>query len=278
MTGCLPRVVMWALLTQLPMGIYGDWLNYIPPLPFEIPAQLLTLFILPFFMGFMLTEVFYGSYLGFFWLWAFGVLVSAFVWRNTRLWWGERIISFGLLILLMAGPYVVPLMYDPYTRLVHQEYFETYLGKDSGEELNWLTEPEGALGGAIRRAQPRLDIYGCIYKLHGWSKDNRLYYDTGGAATYGLQFCSAQVWRYDPNSSSEPQLIWWLPADFESASQIVDGPPFEEKEDTPPGGGVFAWPKRIVEESTSPDGTMSAAVIQVGGVHYEVVVVEPSRE
>ena len=278
MTGCMPRVIMWALLTQLPMGIYGDWLRFATVLPVEIPSQLLTLFILPFFVGFMLSLVFYESYLGFFWLWAIGVVLSAIIWRNTRLLWGERIISFGLLIVLMAGPYLVPMMYDPYTRLVHQEYFETYLGKDSGEEMNWLTEPEGALGGAIRRAQPKLDIYGCIYTLHGWSEDNKLYYDTGGA-TFGLQICSARVWRYDPTSSPEPQLIRWLPADFEPATLIVDGPPFEEKADTPTGGGVLAWPKRIVEESTSPDGTMRAAVIQDwNGINFEVVIVEPSRE
>lgn len=274
----MPRVVMWAILTQLPFGIYGDWLTYAPVLPVELPRQILYVTILPFFLGFMLSYGFYESYLGFFLLWAVGVLVSAFIWRNTRLWWGERIISFGLLIALMAGPYLVPLMYDPYIRLVHQEYFETYLEKGSGEELNWLTEPEGILDGAIRRAQYKLDIYGCIFRLHGWSRDNKLYFDTGGAV-HGVQTCSAQVWQYDPTSSPEPQLIRWLPADYVSASRIVEGPPFEEKEDTPSGGVTLAWPRRIVEESTSPDGSMRAAVIQDwNGIQFEVVVVEPSRE
>ena len=278
MTGCAARIVMWSLLILLPLGIYGDWLTYEPPPPFELPGKLIYLTGPLLLIGVMFSFIFYANPSAFFWLWATGAIVSAFIWRNIRIGWIERIVSFVLLIVLMSSPYLVPLMYGSYTRLEHQAYFEAYLGKDSGKKLNWLTEPEGALGGAIRRAQFKLDIYGCIYRLRGWSEDNKLYYDTGGSNIVGIRTCEAQVWEYDPESGGGPRRTWWLPGDFVPASEIVAGPPIEEKENAAAGGGVVAWPKRIVEESTSPDGTMRAAVIQDWSVlQYEVVVMEPVK-
>ena len=59
-------------------------------------------------------------------------------------------------------------MYGPYSLRsvrVAQEY-----------ELNWLTQPEGKFASAFKSAQREHDVYGCRYLLHGWGRDNRLYY------------------------------------------------------------------------------------------------------
>ena len=274
MAGCSVRLVMWGLLTQLPIAIYGDWIFD------QFPLQSVPLWVmLPLTLGGWLVGFFlYTDYLVFLSIWAIGVLASAFIWRNARMLWVERLLALPFLLALMAGPYQIPLIYGSYEKLEHEEYFEAYLGKTSDKQLNWLTAPQGSLGGAIRRAQYQLDIYGCIYRLRGWSEDNKLYYDTGGSNIVGLRTCAAQVWEYDPESGGGPRPTGWLTGDFVPASEIVAGPPFEEKEKPAAGGMTIAWPKRIVEESTSPDGTMRAAVIQDWtSLQYDVVVMEPRK-
>ena len=183
MTGCTLRIVMWGLLTQLPIAIYGYWmfdqftLQSLPPwvmVPLTLGGLLVSLYL-------------YTDYLAFLSIWAVGVLTSAFIWRNARMFWVERLVALPFLLALMAGPYMTTLIYGSYEKLEHEEYFEAYLGKTSDKQLNWLTAPQGSLGGAIRRAQYQLDIYGCIYRLHGWSEDNKLYYDTGGSNLVGIK-------------------------------------------------------------------------------------------
>ena len=103
------------------------------------------------FLGGILVGFFlYTDYLVFLSIWAIGVLASAFIWRNARILWVERLLALPFLIALMAGPYLTPLIYGTYDKLEHTEYFEAYLGKTSDNQLSWLTAPQGSLGGGYQ--------------------------------------------------------------------------------------------------------------------------------
>ena len=120
MTGCTLRIVMWGLLTQLPVAIYGFWLFD------RFALQSLPVWVmLPLTLGVFLAVLYlYTDYLAFLSIWAVGVLASVFIWRNARIFWVERLVAFPFLLALMAGPYLTPLIYGTYDELEHVEYFE----------------------------------------------------------------------------------------------------------------------------------------------------------
>lgn len=269
------KVLMWVLFVNLLMGLYGDWvlygLGWLWPLwrtpivgaVVGIPLYMVTMFP---------AAVFYAGQTPFFVLWSVGLALCVFLWIVSQRGWIARAISSVPLALLVIAPFTVPAIYGTYSSL---ETFEP----PPGYEVNWLTRPESSLAGAIRRAQFEIeDLYvSCEYRLLGWSGDNKLYYSRGDGAPNCIYGDGNPLWLYDPVSGNEPERIKRLPDGFTSSSTVLRGPRHpdeaEMKANNPNFGEIIAWPDRLVEESTSPDGTMTAAVIQdFSAYHYEVIV------
>ena len=113
----------------------------------------------------------------------------------------------------MIAPLAVPLKYGSYNTL---ESFEA----PQGYEVNWLTQPKSILAGAVRRAQFRLIMGGCVVdfcepRLLGWSQDNQLYYFIADRHSY-CRRDEGEFWMYDPAAGDEPRRVQRLPDGFES--------------------------------------------------------------
>ena len=270
------KVLMWILFVTLLMGLYGDWilygLDWLWPLwrtPIVGGAVGLPLYIVTMIPA----AVFYAGQTPFYILWCIGLALCIVLWFVSQRGWIARAISFVPLVLLVIAPFAIPAIYGTYNSL---ETFEP----PPGNEVNWVTRPESSLAGAIRRAQSEIeDLYqgSCEYRLLGWSGDNKLYYSQGDGypnCTYGD---GNTLWLYDPVTGNAPERIKRLPAGFISSSTFSRGPRHpdeaEMKAKNPNFVEFSAWPDRLVEESTSPDGTMKAVVIQdFSAYHYEVIV------
>ena len=272
------KVLMWVLFVILLMGLYGDWtlygLGWLRPLwrtPIVGGMVGLPLYIVTMIPA----AVFYAGQTAFFVLWCVGLVLCVFLWVVSQRGWIARAISFVPLVLLVIAPFAIPAIYGTYSSL---EIFEP----PPGYEVNWLTRPESSLAGAIRRAQHGIeDLYqgSCEYRLLGWSGDNKLYYSKGDGYPNCIYGDGNILWLYDPVSGNAPERIRRLPDGFTSSATVLRGPrhPDEAKmkaeAEDPSSVGIIAWPDRLVEESTSPDGTMKAAVIQDFSAYlYEVVV------
>ncbi|MCY4413041.1 MAG: hypothetical protein OXC27_21490 [Caldilineaceae bacterium] len=269
------KVLMWVLFVALLLGLYGNWLLYdlgwLRPLwrtpivggVVGLPLYIFT--IIP-------ASVFYAGQTPFLVLWCVGLALSVLLWIISQRGWIARAVSFVPLVLLVIAPYAIQEIYGTYSSL---ETFES----PPGYEVNWLTRPESSLAGAIRRGLSEMDdIRGsCEYRLLGWSGDNKFYYSRG----YGYPNCiygdGKILWLYDPVSGNAPERIKRLPDGFTSSATVLRGPRHpdeaEMKAENPNFVEISAWKNRLVEESTSPDGTMRAAVIQDFSAYlYEVIV------
>ena len=269
------KVLMWVLFVALLLGLYGNWLLYdlgwLRPLwrtpivggVVGLPLYIFT--IIP-------ASVFYAGQTPFLVFWCVGLALSVLLWIISQRGWIARAVSFVPLVLLVIAPFAIQEIYGTYNSL---ETFEP----PSGYEVNWLTQPESSLAGAIRRGLSEMDdIRGsCEYRLLGWSGDNKLYYSRG----YGYPNCiygdGKILWLYDPVSGNAPERIKRLPDGFTSSATVLRGPRHPDEEEMKakiPNFVEFdSWKNRLVEESTSPDGSMKAAVIQDFSAYlYEVVV------
>ena len=269
------KVLMWVLFVALLLGLYGNWLLYdlgwLRPLwrtpivggVVGLPLYIFT--IVP-------ASVFYAGQTPFLVLWCVGLALSVLLWIISQRGWIARAVSFVPLVLLVIAPFAIPAIYGTYSSL---EIFEP----PPGYEVNWLTRPESSLAGAIRRGLSEMDdIRGsCEYRLLGWSGDNKLYYSKGDGYPNCIYGDGNILWLYDPVSGNAPGRIKRLPDGFTSSATVLRGPRHpdeaEMKAENPNFVEFSAWKNRLVEESTSPDGTMKAAVIQDFSAYlYEVIV------
>ena len=270
------KVLMWVLFVTLLMGLYGDWILYglgwLGPLwrtPIVGGMVGLPLYIVTMIPA----AVFYAGQTPFYVLWCVGLVLCVFLWIVSQRGWIARAISFVPLVLLVIAPFAIPAIYGTYSSL---DIFEP----PPGYEVNWLTRPESSLAGAIRRAQHEIeDLYqgSCEYRLLGWSGDNKLYYSKGDGYPNCIYGDGNILWLYDPVSGNAPERIRRLPDGFTSSSTVSRGPRHPDEAEMKAKNPRFiefsAWPDRLVEESTSPDGTMKAVVIQDFSAYlYEVVV------
>ena len=222
----------------------------------------------------------------FWFLWCVGLSSHCFgVFLNED--WGARAISCLPLGILVIAPFVVfTLKYGSYNTL---ETFEA----PQGYEVNWLTQPKSILAGAVRRAQFRLTIGGCVVdfcepRLLGWSQDNQLYYFIADRHSY----CSrdeGELWVYDPATGDEPRQIQRLPDGFESRSEVFGSPrsaeeekqmakdpnfvamgptwpllflyPWERIDQDSNFASLAEWQGQLTDEAVAPNGTMRAVVI-----------------
>ena len=178
--------------------------------------------------------------------------------------------------MLASAPFAVPAIYGSYNAL---ETFEPPPGYD----VIWLTQPESSLAGTIRRAQAEIeDLYGsCEFRLLGWSEDNKLYNNKGNGYPNSIYGDGNALWLYDPVTGKQAERIKRLPDGFTSSSTISKVPRHPEEAELkakyPNFVEISAWAGRLVEESTSPDGTMKAAVIQDWSpLNHEVIVIQPA--
>ena len=269
------KVLMWVLFVTLLMGLYGDWilfgLGWLWPLwrtPIVGAVVGLPLYIVNIFPA----TVFYSGQTPFLVLWCVGLALSIFLWIVSQRGWIARSTSFMPLVLLVIAPFAIPAIYGTYNSLETFEPPPEY-------EVHWLTRPESPLAGAIRRAQSEIeDLYGsCEYRLLGWSGDNKLYYSKGDGYPNCIYGDGNTLWLYDLVTGNEPGRIRRLPDDFTPSSTVLRGPRHPDEAEMQAKNPSFvefsAWPDRLVEESTSPDGTMKAVVIQdFSAYHYEVIV------
>jgi len=269
------KVLMWVLFVTLLMGIYGDWILYglgwLHPL-WRTPLVGGVVGLLLYIVTMIPATVFYAGQTPFFVLWCVGLALCVLLWVISQRGWIARAISFVPLVLLVIAPLTIPAIYGTYNSL---ETFEP----PSGYEVNWLTRPESSLAGAIRRAQSKIEELNdsCEYRLLGWSGDNKLYYSKGDGAPNCIYEDGNTLWLYDPVTGTEPERIKRLPDGFTSSSTVLRGPRHPDEAEVKAKNPNFfhfgAWPGRLVEESTSPDGTMKAVVIQDFSAYlYEVIV------
>ncbi len=269
------KVLMWVLFVALLLGLYGNWLLYdlgwLRPLwrtpivggVVGLPLYIFT--IIP-------ASVFYAGQIPFLVLWCVGLALSVLLWIISQRGWIARAVSFIPLVLLVIAPYAIQEIYGTYSSL---ETFES----PPGYEVNWLTRPESSLAGAIRRGLSEMDdIRGsCEYRLLGWSGDNKVYYSKGDGYPNCIYGDGNILWLYDPVSGNAPERIKRLPDGFTSSATVLRGPRHPDeakmKAENPNFVEFDSWKNRLVEESTSPDGSMKAAVIQdLSAYLYEVVV------
>ena len=270
------KVLMWVLFVALLLGLYGNWLLYdlgwlrplwrTPIVGGVVGLPLYVFTIIP-------ASVFYTGQTPFLVLWCVGLALSVFLWIISQRGWIARAVSSVPLVLLVIAPYAIQEIYGTYSSL---ETFES----PTGYEVNWLTQPESSLAGAIRRGLSEMDdIRGsCEYRLLGWSRDNKLYYSKGEGYPNCIYGDGNTLWLYDPVSGNAPERIKRLPDGFTSSATVLRGPRHPDeakmKAKNPNFVEFDSWKNRLVEESTSPDGTMKAIVIQDFSAYlYEVVVV-----
>ncbi len=270
------KVLMWVLFVALLLGLYGNWLLYdlgwlrplwrTPIVGGVVGLPLYVFTIIP-------ASVFYTGQTPFLVLWCVGLALSVFLWIISQRGWIARAVSSVPLVLLVIAPYAIQEIYGTYSSL---ETFES----PPGYEVNWLTRPESSLAGAIRRGLSEMDdIRGsCEYRLLGWSRDNKLYYSKGEGYPNCIYGDGNTLWLYDPVSGNAPERIKRLPDGFTSSATVLRGPRHPDeakmKAKNPNFVEFDSWKNRLVEESTSPDGTMKAIVIQDFSAYlYEVVVV-----
>ena len=167
-------VTMWVLFVFLLAGIYGPWLLQPFVSPWGLVVDHMELRILLSLLYQPPSGAIYSSQTWFLGIWVVGLSACALLWRVSPRRRIARAISCFPLGILVIAPLAVPLKYGSYNTL---ESFEA----PQGYEVNWLTQPESFLAGAVRRAQLRLIMGGCVVdfcepRLLGWSQDNQLYY------------------------------------------------------------------------------------------------------
>ena len=268
------------MLSPFLLGLYGDWILVgvmsSPTLTWFM--NLIGAFLGPILLILILPPalVYYSGQVSFLVLWGIGLSVCTWLWVVSQRGWLARAISFVPLGMLASAPFAVPAIYGSYNAL---ETFEPPPGYD----VIWLTQPESSLAGTIRRAQAEIeDLYGsCEFRLLGWSEDNKLYYNKGNGHPNCIYGDGNALWLYDPVTGKQAERIKRLPDGFTSSSTILKGPRHPEEAELkakyPNFVEISAWAGRLVEESTSPDGTMKAAVIQDWSpLHYEVIIIQPA--
>ena len=256
-------VGMWVLFLPMLLGIYGDWVlqNFVETMPewleriLSLLGPLLAvLFLIP-------SLVFFAGQTSFLVSWGVGLVLCTLLWVFVQRGRVARAVSIVPLALIAVAPLAVPAMYGRYDAL---EVYEA----PPGYEVDWLTQPQSFLEGAIRRAQYELDDFHgrCQYRLLGWSGEDELYFFTENAPWASCN--GGDYWTYDAAGDGGLRRIEGPPGDFESSTEVTPGP------EHPSGDtSITGWRGRLVEESVSPDGTMKAAVIQDWSpLHFEVVV------
>ena len=232
--GRLHRGAIWTFLALLLLSVYGKWLFDATPETLRPAWWIFGPFLL---LTDFLNPVFFDR-VWFFLFCICGLTMCVLFWVTGRGRWIVRAVSASFLGLVIAAPVAVMFMYGPYTLRsvrVAQEY-----------ELNWLTQPEGKFASAFKSAQREHDVYGCRYHLHGWGRDNQLYFGTD---------CRKDLWLYDPLAGQKPQRIPHSNVDLGSLSAVTSGLNGQIG-----AGGL--WVTYSIKESMSPDGKFRAAVIQ----------------
>ena len=280
------RVTMWVLFVPLLAGIYGPWLLQPFVSPWGLVVDNMELRLLLYLLYRPPSEALYSSQTSFLVIWVVGLSACTLLWIVSQRGRIARAISCFPLGILVIAPLAVPLKYGSYNTL---ESFEP----PQGYEVNWLTQPKSILAGAVRRAQFRLTIGGCVVdfcepRLLGWSQDNQLYYFIADRHSY----CSrdeGELWVYDPATGDEPRQIQWLPDGFESRSEVFRSPrsaeeekqmakdpnfvamgpswpllflyPWERKDQYSNFPSIAEWPGQLMDEAVAPNGAMRAVVI-----------------
>jgi len=263
------KVLMWILFLPLLLGVYGDWIlqNFVATMPEWVERTLTIMGPLMAILFLIPTLVVFSGQVSFLVFWGVGLVLCILLWVFAQRGRVARAISFVPLALIAVAPLAVPAMYGRY------ETLEVYQAPP-GYEVDWLTQPQSLLEGAIRRAQFELDDFHgrCKYRLLGWSAEGVLYYFTENEP---WEACNGgDYWLYDAAGGGGPQRIDGPPGDFASSTEVSPGP------EHPSGDtSIVAWRGRLVEESISPDGDMRAAVIQDRSpLHYEVVVLRYTEQ
>ena len=233
--GRLYRGAIWTFLALLLLSVYGRWLIDATPEPLRPAWWIFGPFIL-------LTDILNPVFFDRMWFFLFcicGLSMCVLFWDTGRGGWRLRAVSATFLGLIIAAPFAVMFMYGPYSL--------RSVSVAPGYELNWLTQPKGNFASAFKSAQREHDVYGCRYLLHGWGRDNRLYYGS---------YCGSSLWLYDPQTGEKPPRIQHLPVDSGTLAPV---PPTGHTRLNGEGGLRVS---RVVEEAMSPDGRFKAAVIQ----------------
>ena len=202
-------IVMWVLFLPLLLGVYGDWVlqNYVATMP-EWLERILSLLGPLLAVLFLIPKlVFFAGQTSFLILWGVGLVLCTLLWVFAQRGRVARTVSIVPLALIAVAPLAVPAMYGRYDAL---EVYEA----PQGYEVDWLTQPQSFLEGAIRRAQYRLDDFHgrCQYRLLGWSGENVLYYYTENAPWASCN--GGDYWTYDAAGGGGPRRIEGPPSDF----------------------------------------------------------------
>lgn len=231
----LIRGATWTFLILLLLSLYGRWLMEATPEPLHLAWWILGPFLmLTDFLNLTLYSQFW-----FFIFWVTGLSLCGLHWLWGRKGWRSRVVSISILGVVLAAPLAVTQMYDQY------QLRSVKLAQ--GYELVWLTEPEGRFASAFKSAQREHDVKGCSFQLHGWSRDNLLFFSSE---------CSNNLWTYSPQSGGKPQSSQHLPTGPGSLTAVT----FTKH--TRSSGKDGLWVTKVVGESLSPDGRSRAAVIQ----------------
>ena len=226
------HVTMWSALALLMLSLYGRWLIEATPGALR-PAWYVfgPFLLLTEFLNLVLFSQFW-----FFFLCAVGLSVCGII-----LFWGgwrARTVSSLILGLVLAAPFAITQIYGQYTLRT--------VASARGYEIDWLTQPEGNFSSAFKTAQREHDVHGCRYRIHGWSKNNRLYFGSR---------CMNDLWMYDAQKKEDPQRIQRLPRGFEPVSAVKTW-------QVRPSGQGGLWVTHVVEESESKNGRTKAFVVQ----------------
>ena len=226
------HVGMWSALALLLLSLYGRWLIDATPGALRPAWYVFGPFLwLTDFLNLVLFSQFW-----FFFLCTVGLSVCGLLmfWGG----WRARIVSALILGLVLAAPFAITQIYGQYT-------LRTVVSAP-GYEINWLTQPKGRFSSAFKSAQREHDVTGCRYRIHGWSKNNRLYFGS---------HCRNDMWMYDAQERGNPRRIQRLPRGFEPVSAVKTWQVRHSGQ-----GGLSVT--KVVEESESKDGRTKAFVVQ----------------
>ena len=166
---------------------------------------------------------------------------------------------------LLVSPLAVVLKYGSFDTVEALRAHEGY-------EVDWLTEPEHALAGLVRRAQFRFTIGGCVVdlcepELIGWDDRNRLFYMTHDHLADS--YCSrteGDLWVYDPATDNRPQRIQELPDGVEFCTILpvrfhfrINVEELMVRESAV--AADFDRDAEVLDERISPNGEMLATVV-----------------
>jgi hypothetical protein len=162
-------------------------------------------------------------------------------------------------LLLVAAPFLLPLLYGRYTLAVEPQ---------EGVRMFWLTQPDNVFTNAFKSAQRVHERSGCDYRLLGWGEGEVLYYES---------LCDGRTWAFNPAADDAPRQVVAPPAALDYATMEGAVPRGTVRlYPSPPDGFPPTAHNHVItyQKSVSPQGRWVAAAIMNYYGPRDVVVLE----